>query len=132
MTSKNGYAAVALLTMKQPQVARDPRAAWDAAASELMSHSPSAERKGCPKSAFLGIAYKGEIKGIVGDPDKRIGKNADYALSALLSLRKEPSYASDPTALWRHEMQLREVEKQHNSQMHVVCALWNAGLLRRI
>ena len=62
ITSKYGIIAVEAACEASHGV--DPLTAWKASAAKIFSDSPSSEHKGCPKSAFLGLAELGEIAGI--------------------------------------------------------------------
>lgn len=104
-----------------------PSAAWEIATTELFGAKTPAQTKGCPKGAFLGLCQAGYVAGVPGGEYTRSEKNKDYAVAAIELLRLEPGLASDLPELWRRV--LRGVPKQHNSQMHVVAALWWGKLL---
>jgi len=55
-------------------------------------------------------------------------KNKDYAIRALSLLKQRKNLANDLEGLWRTVM--KGEKKKHNSQMDVVVALWNNGLLK--
>jgi hypothetical protein len=101
-----------------------PLQAWQSAAMEVFPDNLASQAKGCPKSAFLGLAEDGFIKDIRPGRYTTSLDNKRYALTALELLRLDESLASDPKELWRRVM--KGVTKQHNSQMNVVIALWNA------
>jgi hypothetical protein len=95
------------------------------------------QRKGCPKNAFLGLCEGGYVKGIerwdnAEKPNKR------YAIDAYQKLanRVTKYHAIKDrdtlvTMLWKAVRPAREGKKpmQHNHQMDVVVALWEAQLL---
>ena len=122
ITSKYGIIAVEAACAASKGV--HPEIAWQASAAKIFPNSPASEHKGCPKSAFLGLAELGEIAGI--KPGKYIKSidNKRYAKEALALLREDDSLSKDPIALWRRVM--GGVDKSHNSQMDVVIALWEA------
>jgi hypothetical protein len=121
-TSK--YGQIAVDAALAASVGVSPVAAWDAVAARLFSGSPSAMRKNCPKSAFLGLAEAGQIVGISPGCYTRSKDNKRYAEAALQLLRADPTWAANAGALWIRIM--AGTVKQHNSQMDVVIALWRA------
>ena len=62
VTSKYGIIAVEAANAASNGV--QPEIAWKASAAKIFAHSPTSEHKGCPKSAFLGLAELGEIAGV--------------------------------------------------------------------
>ena len=98
------------------------------AVTEFFPHSKESQKKGCPKSTFLGICGSGLIDGIpIGSYTKSID-NKKYGLDAIAALRLNPALAEDKKALWTIIM--NGVTKKENSQMDVVIALWNEGLVK--
>ena len=61
-TSKYGIIAVEAACAASNGV--HPEMAWKASAAKIFPNSPASEHKGCPKSAFLGLAELGEIAGV--------------------------------------------------------------------
>lgn len=111
----NRYALTAIKAAEFISQDIEPRTAWEKASCMYFEPGSAAQKKGCPKNAFLGLY------GI--NPE---GKNATYARNAVSYLRKNPMDNSI-----EHLWAIARGEKQivHNSQMHVVLALWNAGYL---
>lgn len=103
--------------------------AWPEAAAHFMPTSLSSQKKGCPKNAFLGLAAAGRIKGVRSKGNASL--NGQYACLAHDLLLQDRAWADQPPlSLWRYIMAQRGTpDKQPNSQMHVVLALWHAGLL---
>jgi len=101
-----------------------PPQAWQTAAMEVFPDNPASQAKGCPKSAFLGLAEEGHIKDIRPGRYTTSLDNKRYALTALELLRLDESLALEPKELWCRV--INGVAKQHNNQMNVVIALWNA------
>jgi len=62
ITSKYGIIAVEAACAASKGV--HPEMAWKASAAKIFPNSPASEHKGCPKSAFLGLAELGEIAGV--------------------------------------------------------------------
>ena len=102
---------------------RSPRDAWNAVAAAHIEKL-AAKKKGCPRSAFLGLCEAGLLKGIPAGEYVGSKKNKQYAVDAVWLLREEATFADDIPGLWRC-LSL----KQHNGQMDVVVALWNEGVI---
>jgi len=62
ITSKYGIIAVEAASAASNGV--QPEIAWQLSAAKMFADSPASEHKGCPKSAFLGLAELGEIAGV--------------------------------------------------------------------
>lgn len=125
--SKYGDAAVNAVTVYGNLTAA-PREAWKRATAEIFGLGSSSQEKGCPRDAFLGLCEEGLVVGIPKGPYTRSEKNKRYAVDAVAMLRKDDKLAGDLDALWRAV--LDGEDKQHNSQMDVVVALWKRGLLK--
>ncbi len=124
--NKYGQAAVRAIRV-YATAELSPEQAWEGATVELFGAGTSGQRKGCPRGAFLGLCEDGYVAGIAHGSYTLSRKNKDYAIRALAILRESPGFAADPEGLWRRVQ--GGVQKQHNSQMDVVIALWNAGLI---
>lgn len=85
-------------------------------------------KKGCPKDCFLGICEEGLITGILRGKYTNSKKNKAYGISAIKILRENDEYKNQPEKLWE---KIPGVPKTYNHQMHVVCALWKAGLISK-
>ena len=126
--NKYGQAAIrAVERCRGPGARLTPPEAWESATTELFGAGTPAQRKGCPKGAFLGLCQAGYVVGVPSGDYCRSVKNRDYAVAAAELLAREPQLAEDCVRLWQRV--LGGVTKQHNSQMHVVLALWRSGLL---
>ena len=106
----------------------DSSDAWSAAARALIA-SESSREKGCPRGAFLGLAYAGAIEGVSGAYAADGGNNGRYARTAWKALIADPDLALDSAALW--ELARCGGPAHQNGQVDVTLALWEAGLLRR-
>jgi hypothetical protein len=105
-----------------------PPEAWAQAARNIFPHSQSSQDKSCPRGAFLGLCEEGRLAGVAAGPYTRSRDNKRYALRAVDLLVGDPTLAEGrPTALWAQVVGGHV--KAHNSQMHVVLALWRRGLL---
>ena len=124
--SAYGDAAVNAASVCQTQRVVDPVAAWEKAV-QIHLRTQSGQKKGCPKSTFLGLCEGGLVKGVPVGNYTRSKDNKAYAIQAVRLLAKQPSLADDPRALWTAVM--AGVSKEPNSQMDVVIALSRAGLI---
>jgi hypothetical protein len=104
-----------------------PPDAWEVATTEVYGSGTPAQKKGCPKGAFLGLCQVGYVIGIPTGDYTRSEKNREYAVAAAEMLADDPTLAGNAEALW--DRVLGDEPKRHNSQMHVVIALWKQGLL---
>lgn len=109
----NKYAETAIVAVKYVNAGLPPRSAWEKASCEIFIPNSSSQKKGCPRNAFLGL-YGGT------------GKNAEYAQKALKILKSGNTNLSE-SDLWL--MVTGSSGKAYNSQMHVVKALFDVGLV---
>jgi hypothetical protein len=103
----------------------EPADAWRSAAISVFPDAPENQKKGCPKSAFLGLAEAGHIAGVLPGKYTNSLDNKRYAIEALRLLQKEPNLSGQPEELWRRVN--RGEGTKHNQQMHVVISLWQEG-----
>ena len=104
-----------------------PEGAWALMAGELYAGTPALQRRGCGRSAFLGLCAAGAVRGVTATDCADAKKDQDYALRALTILNEDPTLAHDQDTLWRFVTEGRTI--RHNGQMDVVCTLFRAGLL---
>lgn len=107
----------------------DPVVAWTQAAREIFPSSPSSQKKGCPRGAFLGLCADGLVSGVAPGNYTRSKENRRYAREAVELLQESPLLAENPNELWGKVM--RGEEKAENSQMDVVISLWQAGAISK-
>lgn len=100
---------------------------WEEKARSVFTRE-SLIRKGCPRDCFLGICEEGLIAGIPRGNYTTSKKNKAYGIFAIQILRENDEYKNQPEKLWE---EIPEAPKTYNHQMHVVCALWNAGLIEK-
>ena len=124
-----GYARVAVEAALLAVDGVDPIKAWGARAADVFVGRPAAILKGCAKSAFLGLAGAGLIKGVPPGAYSRSVDNRRYAQTAVRLLLEDATWATRPTRLWSTVAE-KAGSKRHNGQMDVVLALWQAGLLQ--
>ncbi|MCX4113272.1 hypothetical protein NQU91_11130 [Aeromonas hydrophila] len=108
----------------------NPAEAWSLAV-QMYLPTHSGQVKGCPKGAFLGLCSDGRVKGIEEGNYTRSTKNRDYAVTAVEILKNRmgaPSMSAND--LWDAVMAELETSLRPNSQMEVVLALWEKGLIR--
>ena len=102
--------------------------AWQTAAREVFVGLEAAQKKACPKSAFLGLCEAGLVSGIPRQDCGAGPENKEYAVQAVKLLAREPTLAKEgASSLWERVMDGRA--KRPNSQMEVVLELWEAGLI---
>lgn len=107
-----------------------PAEAWAKAVLKEFPNSISSQIKGCPKSTFLGLCEDGYIKKVSLGKYTRSDLNKLYGITAIEILSDNRAKQFSNTDLWKAVLQRLSIsKKQHNSQMNVVLALWNGGLL---
>jgi hypothetical protein len=107
-----------------------PRDAWRLAAAEVFPAKVPSQKKACPKGAFLGLVEDGLVVDVPAQPCGAGVDNKAYAVEAVRLLVRSPSLAeAGPGELWLRVMNGRD--KRPNSQMDVVLALWERGLIAR-
>jgi len=61
----NRYGEAALMAARRgPPTDIDPMARWESAMKQLYPTSATAQRKACPRGAFLGLCEEGLVRGI--------------------------------------------------------------------
>lgn len=104
--------------------------AWQVAVRSEFPGKVDAQRKSCPKAAYLGLCEEGLVVGVRGADCAAGAENKAYAIEAVHLLQGEPALAdAGQAALWRRVMNGRK--KEHNHQMDVVLTLWVQGLITR-
>lgn len=98
---------------------------WEKAATAIFE-SESSRSKSCPKNTFLGLCNEGLIEGISKGKYTGSKLNKAYGLKAVEILRKNHPTIFSAKELWE---KLDLGDKRHNSQMHVVLALWQNDLI---
>jgi hypothetical protein len=106
-----------------------PCEAWVLAAQDGFPTSPSSQKKGCPKSAFLGLCGKGLVRGVSKGKYSRSVLNSCYAVTAVEILQTLDGQRLDRNELWDAVMAKTGKQIQHNYQMDVVLALWDKQLI---
>jgi hypothetical protein len=129
MANKYGEAALIAARMDTHGKAVPPQQRWQEATQKLYPTSPSAQRKGCPRGAFLGLCEEGLVKGIPAGLYTTSNKNKAYAVRAVALLNAGTH--KTVTTLWAEVTDGEEEQIVHNSQMDVVLALWKNDLIVR-
>jgi hypothetical protein len=127
MANKYGEAALIAARMDTHGKAITPVQRWREATSKLYPTSPSAQRKGGPRFAFLSLCEAGLVKGIPPGQYAPSNKDKAYALRAIALLNSGTHKTIN--ALWTEVTDGEEIA--HNSQMDVVLALWKNDLIVR-
>ncbi|PKV51895.1 hypothetical protein ATE84_3995 [Aquimarina sp. MAR_2010_214] len=123
----NKYGTAAINAAKKSQ---NPIESWKTATKKNFN-SKDSQDKSCPKNAFLGLCEAGLIKNIKAGSYFKTSKpnvNKQYAITAVKILKRTPTISRKE--LWKQvKIELLIEKKDHNSQMDVVLALWNEGLI---
>lgn len=82
-------------------------------------------KKVCPRLAFIGLCENNLIKGIEIKNSNKESLNKNYVIEAVKVLKNdERNYTSKE--LWE---EIGNKDKKHNSQMNIVLALWEKGMV---
>jgi hypothetical protein len=127
MANKYGEAALIAARMENYGKALTPATRWQEATQKLYPTSPSAQRKGGPRFAFLSLCEAGLVKGIPAGQYAPSNKAKAYALRAVGLLNAGTHKTVN--SLWAEVTDGEDIE--HNSQMDVVLALWKNDLIVR-
>lgn len=100
---------------------------WQKAVSEQFPDQVESQKKGCPKSAFLGLCENGLVKGVPVGKYTRGKLNKSYAIKAVEILNSRSHANVTPKQLWK--LVMNGETKTSNSQMDVVLALAEKNLL---
>src|SRR3984957_13804552 len=113
MANRYGEAALLAVRMETYGKAITPLDRWKAATQKLYPTSPSAQRKGGPRFAFLSLCEAGLVKGIPPGQYAPSNKDKAYALRAVALLNAGTH--KTVSALWAEVTDGEEVT--HNSQI---------------
>ncbi|HMH14497.1 MAG TPA: hypothetical protein VK578_15460 [Edaphobacter sp.] len=127
MANRYGEAALLAVRMDTYGKAITPLDRWKAATQKLYPTSPSAQRKGGPRSAFLSLCEAGLVKGIPSGQYAPSNKDKAYATRAV-SLLVAGTHKT-VNALWAEVTDGEDIP--HQSQMDIVMALWKNDLIVR-
>lgn len=122
----NKYRQTALKAAKNYKQSSSITEIYAKKAEDFFPLSKSAQEKSCPKGTFLGLCEEGLVKGIPKGNYTKSVKNKNYALKAVAILKQNTETTFSPKELWE---KLELGDKKHNSQMDVVLALWDNGLI---
>ena len=108
-----------------------PVDAWQQAVRKEYPDSKESQLKSCPKNTFLGLCSEGLVKNISKRNYTKSELNRWYAKNAVAILKTNKSEIFTPLELWRAALQASgaAINKTHNSQMNVVLALWDGGMV---
>jgi hypothetical protein len=123
----NRYGEAALIAARD-SAGTSPAKRWQSAVEKVYPTSVSAQKKGCPRGAFLGLCEEGLVKGIPAGQYTTSKDNKAYVVRAA-ELLIEGKQKWSISELWRAVAD--DPEKAHNSQMDIVLALWRNGLIVR-
>ena len=123
----NRYGEAALIAARD-SAGTSPAKRWQSAVEKVYPTSVTAQKKGCPRGAFLGLCEEGLVKGIPAGQYTTSKDNKAYVVRAA-ELLIEGKQKWSISELWRAVAD--DPEKAHNSQMDIVLALWKNGLIVR-
>ncbi len=122
---KFGEAAIRATQFLEGNESMPPQVAWASAVEGVFPHSPSSQKKGCPRNAFLAICGMGALRNLTSGCYTRSIKNRGYVERALAAIRLDPKLATDEKALWL--IATEGITKVENSQMDVLTTLFLKG-----
>ncbi len=124
----NKYAKSAIEATKRinKDSSKSPIDDWNEVTYEIFGEG-SAQKKGCPKSAYLSLCEVGAIKGVPKGNYTKARENKKYTLNAYEYLKESKLSNYDIKELWKKAT--NNIEKKHNSQMNVVIELYKEDLL---
>jgi hypothetical protein len=125
----NKYGLTALKSVQDYKDSYSIVEIWSRSAKEVFPLSKSSQEKSCPKGTFLGLCEEGLVKGIPKGNYTKSVKNKEYALKAIEILKQNSQTTFLPKELWG---KLELGGKRSNSQMDVVLALWENGLIVKV
>jgi len=106
-----------------------PVVAWDEKTSRKFGKGSSSQKKGCPRTTFLGLCEEGHVKGIPKgkylQKDIEVGNKA-YAIKAVELLRQNPELINNKSALW--SLMTNDKSITQNGQVGVISALWKRNI----
>ena len=124
----NRYGEAAILTARaEAEYRSHPGDRWSEMVAKLYPTSPTAQRKGGPRQAFLSLCEAGLIKGIPAGQYAAPHRGKTYATRAVSLL--EAGTHTSINSLWAEVTDGEDVP--HASQMDVVMALWKNNLIVR-
>ncbi|MGL4874466.1 MAG: DUF6979 family protein [Cetobacterium sp.] len=83
-------------------------------------------KKGCPRLAFVGLCENNLIKDIEVKNSDKESLNKNYAVEAVKVLKNNNNRHYTSKELWE---EIGNKDKKHNSQMNIVLALWEKGMI---
>ena len=123
MANRYGEAALRAVKMDLYGKALTPAERWQDAVAKLYPTATAGQKKSGPRGAFLGLCEAGLVKRIPAGQYGAAGRNKDYAVEAVRLL--QAGTHKTVSQLWSAVSDGAE----HVSQMDVVLALWNNGLI---
>jgi hypothetical protein len=127
MANRYGEAAL-MAARKMSSTDINPISRWESAMATLYPTSPTAQKKGSPRGAFLGLCEEGLVKGIPAGRYTASKDNKGYAVrAAALLIEGKQNWST--SELWRAVE--CDPAKTHNGQMDIVLALWKNDLIFR-
>ena len=91
--------------------------------------SEESRKKGCPRSAFIGLCDEGYILGILATKIKKRSKNSIYSTEAAKYLLENNLKEITIKELWQKIEEPKPINE--NGQMQLVIALWQNKLIAK-
>ena len=126
MANRYGEAAI-LAARAEAEFRSHPGDRWNEVIAKLYPTSPTAQRKGAPRQAFLSLCEAGLVKGIPAGQYAAAHRGVTYATRAVSLL--EAGTNTSVNSLWAEVTDGEAIP--HASQMDVVMALWKNKLIVR-
>lgn len=127
---KYSKSALNVVRYVQENRTESPVEAWFIATGEQFGEGSWGQKKGCPRTAFLGICEEGLIKGIKAGRynHKQDSLNKQYAINTINLLKQDPTYINkDNKEIWAIVTQGKKIKS--NYQVEIVKALWEKDLI---
>ncbi|WP_300603875.1 hypothetical protein [Niabella sp.] len=125
-TNPYGVAALCAACRLSNNKSSNPVAAWEEATLQLFGEG-AAQKKGCPKAAFLGLCEEGLISGVPRGSYTNSSKNKRYAIRMVSWLKTHPALPVPVDEMWAYATEHSGIRP--NGQTSVVVALFINGYL---
>ena len=107
-----------------------PVDAWEEITSQVFGKGTSSQKKGCPRTTFLGLCEEGYIKGITKGKyllkEMKDG-NKKYAIEAVKVLKRNPDLIKRKNDLWSAMTCGKSIAQ--NNQIEVIVSLNEKDLI---
>ncbi|MEK3707104.1 hypothetical protein MKY87_23955 [Paenibacillus sp. FSL R7-0198] len=130
--SQNKYVQAAINAVDYVQNKKfvNPVEAWNFATGDLFGEGSWGQRKGCPRTAFLGLCEDGYVRGIPQGRynHKENSLNKRYAIDTVKLFHEDSSMVHvDSKKLWTVVTEGKVIKS--NYQVDIVKGLWGKGMI---